>query len=147
MTMVHGTWILGLLACGMGVALLGSVKVSLARRLGMDEARVGGLVSMFGFAMMPVMLVMGFLTDLLDKQLVIVVGSLLITASLVILARARSYGAALLAVLFLSRATQVARASPMAVPSSSIRPILTLSKNDNNALWSRVSGHWATVSR
>jgi len=55
------TWIAGLLACGMGVALLGSVKIALAQRLQMDEARVGGLVSMFGFAMIPVMLAMGFL--------------------------------------------------------------------------------------
>jgi fucose permease len=95
-------WIFGLLACGMGVALLGSVKVALARRLAMDEVKVGGLVSMFGFVMIPVMLVMGFLTDLLDKQVVVVAGSVLIAASLVTLACARRYWAALLAVLLLS---------------------------------------------
>jgi fucose permease len=86
----------------MGVALLGSVKVALSRRLEMDEARVGGLVSMFGFAMIPVMLVMGFLTDLLDKQIVVIAGSLLVVASLVILARAKKYASALIAVLLLS---------------------------------------------
>lgn len=96
------TWVSGLLVCGMGVALLGSVKVALARRLDMDEVRVGGLVSMFGFAMIPVMLVMGFLTDLLDKQMVLIAGSLLITASLVILSIGRRYWAALLAVVLLS---------------------------------------------
>lgn len=98
----QATWVAGLLVCGMGVALLGSVKVALARRLEMDEVRVGGLVSMFGFAMIPVMLVMGFLTDLLDKQMVLIAGSLLITASLVILALGRRYWAALLAVVLLS---------------------------------------------
>lgn len=98
----QATWVAGLLVCGMGVALLGSVKVALARRLEMDEVRVGGLVSMFGFAMIPVMLVMGFLTDLLDKQMVLIAGSLLITASLVILAIGRRYWAALLAVVLLS---------------------------------------------
>ncbi len=41
------TWVAGLLACGMGVALLGSVKIALAQRLKIDEARVGGLVSMW----------------------------------------------------------------------------------------------------
>lgn len=61
MNLDSATWIAGLLACGMGVALLGSVKLALAQRLEMDEARVGGLVSMFGFAMIPVMLAMGFL--------------------------------------------------------------------------------------
>jgi hypothetical protein len=86
----------------MGVALLGSVKVALAKRLEIDEARVGGLVSMFGFAMIPVMLVMGFLTDLLDKQAVVLTGALLIVLSLVVLSRAGKYGFALLAVLLLS---------------------------------------------
>jgi fucose permease len=100
--LTYPTWITGLLTCGMGVALLGSVKVALSRRLGMDEARVGGLVSMFGFAMIPVMLVMGFLTDLLDKQAVVLVGALLIVASLVLLASARRYSVALVAVLLLS---------------------------------------------
>lgn len=102
MNLAIPTWIAGLLATGMGVALLGSIKVALARRLEMDEARVGGLVSMFGFAMIPVMLVMGFLTDLLDKQAVVVAGSLLIVVSLVILSRSGRYWHALLAVLLLS---------------------------------------------
>jgi MFS family permease len=86
----------------MGVALLGSVKVALAKRLEIDEARVGGLVSMFGFAMIPVMLVMGFLTDLLDKQAVVLTGAFLIVLSLGVLSRAGKYGLALLAVLLLS---------------------------------------------
>jgi fucose permease len=96
------TWIAGLLACGVGVALLGSVKMALAQRLQMDEARVGGLVSMFGFAMIPVMLAMGFLTDLLDKQVVVIAGSVLMAASLLVLARAGKYWSALVAVLLLS---------------------------------------------
>ena len=102
MNLAIPTWIGGLLATGMGVALLGSVKVPLARRLQMDEARVGGLVSMFGFAMIPVMLVMGFLTDLLDKQAVVIAGSLLMAASLLVLAWSGRYWLALLAVLLLS---------------------------------------------
>ena len=96
------TWIAGLLACGMGVALLGSVKIALAQRLQMDEARVGGLVSMFGFTMIPVMLAMGFLTDLLDKQLVVIAGSFLMVTSLLVLARSTKYWSALVAVLLLS---------------------------------------------
>ncbi len=96
------TWIAGLLACGMGSAFIGSVKIPLAQRLEIDEARVGGLVSMFGFAMIPVMLAMGFLTDLLDKQYVVVGGSILIAASLVTFARSTRYWSALVAVLLLS---------------------------------------------
>jgi len=100
--MLQVAWIAGLLVCGMGAALLGSVKVPLARRLNMDEVKVGGLVSMFGFAMISVMLVMGFLTDLLNKQIVVIAGSFLVVISLIILSQARKYWAALLAVLFLS---------------------------------------------
>ena len=96
------TWIAGLLACGMGVALLGSVKIALAQRLQMDETRVGGLVSMFGFTMIPVMLAMGFLTDLLDKQVVVIGGSFLMAASLLVLARSTKYWSTLVAVLLLS---------------------------------------------
>jgi len=91
-----------LLVTGMGIALLGSIKVSLARKLQIDEARVGGLISIFGFAMIPVMLAAGFLTDLINKQAVLTVGSLLMAVSLILLARVRKYGLALLAVLFLS---------------------------------------------
>jgi fucose permease len=102
MNLLQICWVAGLLVCGMGVALLGSIKVPLAKRLEMDEARVGGLVSMFGFAMIPVMLVMGFLTDLLDKKLVVIAGCLLITSSLVVIALARRYATALFSVLLLS---------------------------------------------
>lgn len=102
MNLLQICWVTALLVCGMGVALLGSVKVPLARRLEMDEGRVGGLVSMFGFALIPVMLVMGFLTDLLDKKLVVLGGCLLITFSLALLALARRYATALLSVLLLS---------------------------------------------
>ena len=72
----------------MGVALLGSVKVPLARRLQIDEARVGGLVSVFGFALIPVMPTAGLITDLVGKQAVLMAGSLLIAASLGVLALA-----------------------------------------------------------
>lgn len=94
--------IMGLLATGMGVALLGSVKLPLARKLQIDEARVGGMVSMFGFAMIPTMLFVGFITDLVGMQPVVISGSVLMAASLVVLARSRAYLPALVAVLLLS---------------------------------------------
>lgn len=102
MNLAIPTWIAGLLAGGMGVALLGSVKIALAQRLKMDEARLGGLVSMFGFAMIPVILTMGFLTDLVGPRLVAIVGAALMAASLGILVASGKYWSALLAVLLLS---------------------------------------------
>lgn len=104
MNLLQPMTIAGLLVGGLGVALLGSVKVPLARRLHIDEARVGGLVSMFGFTMIPVILTAGFLTDLVGKQVVLAGGSVLMAGSLVVLARCRGYWSALIGVLMLSAA-------------------------------------------
>jgi len=93
-----------LLVSGMGIALLGSLKVPLAKRLQIDEARVGGLVSVFGFAMIPVILLAGFLTDHLGRQGVFLGGCVLFTASLALLAGARQYTVALVAIILVSAA-------------------------------------------
>src|SRR3954462_1829527 len=90
-----------LLLGGMGAALLGSIKLPLAARLQIDEARVGGLVSLFGFIMVPVIFAAGFLTDLLGQQLVLCGGSLMLALSLALLATAGSYPRALLATVLL----------------------------------------------
>jgi fucose permease len=86
---------------GMCHALLGSIKVPLARKLNIDEARVGGLVSVFGFTLIPMVLAAGFLVDALGKQAVLGGGFVLLIVSLVMLASLRSYGMALAAVLAL----------------------------------------------
>lgn len=102
MSLFTVTAVAALLVSGMGVAILGSVKMPLARRLEIDEARVGGLVSVFGFVMSPVIFAAGFLTDTFGKQGVLIGGSLLMAASLVLLARARTYVAALIGVVLSS---------------------------------------------
>jgi len=91
-----------LLLGGMGVAILGSVKVPLARHLQIDEGKVGGLVSVFGFALIPVNLTAGFLTDFLGRHAVLLAGSVIYSVSLMVLSRAGRYFAALLGVLLLS---------------------------------------------
>src|SRR5262245_207556 len=87
---------------GLGGALLGRIRVPLARRLQIGEARVGGLVSLFGFVMSPVILMAGFLTDAAGRQPVLFGGSLVFAASLVTLGTARTYVAALAGVVLLS---------------------------------------------
>ena len=72
---------------GMCHALLGSVKVPLARKLNIDEARVGGLVSVFGLTLIPMVLAAGFLVDSLGKQAVLAGGFVLLIVSLAMLAR------------------------------------------------------------
>ena len=93
--------IAALAVAGMAYALLGSVKVPLASKLQIDEARVGGLVSVFGFTLIPMVLAAGFFVDSFGKQAVLSAGFLLLIASLVLLAWQKSYPAALFAVLLL----------------------------------------------
>lgn len=102
MELLSAMMVAALLVSGMGVAILGTIKVPLAKRLQMDEARVGGLVSLFGFAMIPTMLVVGFFTDTVDKQAIISAGLILITASFAVLGVAKQYSIALGAVLAFS---------------------------------------------
>lgn len=102
MSLLQPMMVAALLITGMGVAILGSVKVPLAKRLAIDEAKVGGLVSLFGFVMIPVILTAGFFTDLLGPQLVMAGGSLLFAAGLIALARANKYAHALIGVLLVS---------------------------------------------
>ena len=88
----------------MGLALLGSVKLALAQKLEIDEAQVGGLVSLFGFTMIPVILTAGFLTDLIGQQVILIGGTILMSIGLLVLAASRRYGTALVSVLLLSAA-------------------------------------------
>lgn len=86
---------------GMCFALLGSIKLPLARSLEIDEGRVGALVSVFGFTLIPMVVAAGFLVDALGKQAVLGGGFVLVIISLIVLAHSRQYAAALLAVLLL----------------------------------------------
>jgi fucose permease len=100
-TMLTAMQVAALAVAGMCHALLGSIKVPLARKLEIDEARVGGLVSVFGFTLIPMVLVFGFLVDFAGKQAVLAGGFGLLLVALVILALQRSYQLSLTAVLLL----------------------------------------------
>ena len=77
------TWmqITALTAAGMCHALLGSIKVPLSERLNIDEGKVGGLVSVFGFTLIPMAFAAGILADSQGKQFVVVLGCILLIAS------------------------------------------------------------------
>lgn len=80
---------------GVLLALLGSIKLSLAKRLQINEGRVGGLLSAFFLAVMPLMLVNGVLIDRWGVQWVLILAALLSALALTGLALSRSYQAAL----------------------------------------------------
>lgn len=90
--------VLALIIAGMAYALLGSIKVPLARKLNIDEAKIGGLISIFGFTLIPMALVAGMLCDFIGRQFVFSSGFGLILAGLVILANAKKYSTAMLSV-------------------------------------------------
>jgi len=87
---------------GLCYALLGSIKLPLARRVGLDEARIGGLIAAFGLMVGPIMLLCGALADAYGRKPVWLVGSLLVAASLAIFAGARRYGALVTATVLLA---------------------------------------------
>lgn len=96
---VTAVTIAGAFATGMGLALLGSVKLFLAKRLEIGEARVGGLLSALNLALIPMMLVSGLLIDGLGVKGVVLAGSLLTGGAVFGLALSRSYTGALGAIL------------------------------------------------
>lgn len=83
-------------------ALLGSVKVPLAKKLQIKEDRVGGLLSAFGFTTIPMAFAAGIFADAFGRQLVIIVAFLMLIASVLVLSSAKKYISALIAVILLS---------------------------------------------
>lgn len=91
----------GAFAFGMVLALLGSIKLPLAKRLNVDEAKVGGQLSALNLALIPMMLFSGLLVDHFGVRWVLVGGSLLTSAAVAALAVSRTYTACLYALLLL----------------------------------------------
>ncbi|MEX2214755.1 MAG: MFS transporter [Phycisphaeraceae bacterium] len=87
---------------GLCYATLGAIKLSLSQRLKLDEAKVGGLISAFGFMVGPVILLCGALSDAYGRKPVWMVGSALVGISFLIFAKARRYGLAVLATILLA---------------------------------------------
>lgn len=87
---------------GLCYATLGSIKLPLSKRLELDEAKVGGLISAFGFMVGPIILLCGALSDAYGRKPVWMVGSLLVALSFSIFAVARHYRMAVLATVLLA---------------------------------------------
>lgn len=94
--------VLGLPITGLCYATLGSIKLPLTERLGLDEAKVGGLISAFGFMVGPIILLCGALSDAYGRKPVWFAGSLLVVSAFLTFAGARRYGAAVLATVLLA---------------------------------------------
>jgi len=93
------------------------VKLALARKLGMDEARVGGLISVFGLTLIPAFIVAGQFADRAGKQPVIIGGAVLMAVCLVVLGAARRYWCAVVSVVVLGAgwAALICTVNPLAL--------------------------------
>ena len=92
---------LALAIAGMCHALIGSVKVPLAKQLDIPESRVGGLVSIFGFTLIPMAFAAGYFADTAGRNPVVETGFVLVILSVIVLATLKNYKMALVSILLL----------------------------------------------
>ena len=86
---------------GVVYAFLGGIKLALAERLQLDEAKVGGLVAGFGMMVGPTIMACGFLTDAIGRKWVFIPGAALVVIALLILSRTTTYRGAAIGSLLL----------------------------------------------
>jgi hypothetical protein len=94
MTMLQATTISAAFVFGMVLASLGSLKLALAKRLNLGEGRVGLLLSALNGAVIPLMLLAGFLLDLIGVKWVLILGSLVTAAAVGTMGVRPTYGRA-----------------------------------------------------
>jgi fucose permease len=98
---VAAVTITGAFVFGMVLALVGSLKLALAKRLNLSEARVGGLLSALHLAFIPMMPLAGLLIDRMDVRLVLIAGCILSALGLYTLTAWATYRAALASLLLI----------------------------------------------
>jgi fucose permease len=104
---------------GMLLALLGGLKLKLAERLQIDEARVGGLLAALNLALIPMMLVSGVLIDRFGVRAALSGGALVAAVAVFSLSLRRTYAAALVCVLALGAgAACISTASVVLMPTA-----------------------------
>jgi len=98
---IRAVTISGAFVFGMMLALVGSLKLALAKRLSIGEGRVGGLLSALHLAFVPTMPLAGLLIDRTDWRFVLVAGCVLTAFGLYLLTVRATYGAALASLLLI----------------------------------------------
>lgn len=86
-------------AFGMVLALLGSLKLSLSKRLNLGEGRISMLLSAFNFTLLPMMLLTGVLIDRYGVRWVLIAASCMTALAIVTLSIQPTYGRALIGTL------------------------------------------------
>jgi fucose permease len=91
----------GALVLGMVLALLGSIKLALAKRLHLDEARVDGLAAALNAALIPAAVFAGILIDVWSVKWVFILGCVLAASGVYGLAQSSSFGRAIVSTFVL----------------------------------------------
>ncbi|MBW7997398.1 MAG: MFS transporter [Candidatus Glassbacteria bacterium] len=99
--MIQLVAILSVFSLGIVFSLIGAVKLKLAEKLGIDDAKVGGLISTLMFTSIFVVLFIGPLVDAWGHKPFAILGFLLSGVAILMLGMARSYGAAVVACILL----------------------------------------------
>ncbi|MBZ0257745.1 MFS transporter [bacterium] len=86
---------------GLSMFLLGSIKLKLTETLGINDAQMGKLFSVYNFSNLVFVLVAGIVTDNFGYQTCAIAGFAAGVASMIFMGQAKSYGIAVLACLFL----------------------------------------------
>jgi fucose permease len=121
---------------GMVLSLLGGIRVPLAQRLGVSEARVDGLLTVLNLALIPMMLVSGLLIDKWGVEVMLIAGSLLAAVGVAFLAVSRTYFQALGSVLVVgASAPVVSTASIVLMPRAFFPDHLAASFNLGNVIF------------
>ena len=92
MTALQATTISAAFVFGMILALLGSLKLALAKRLNLGEGEVARLLAALNAAVVPLMLLAGCLIDTLGVRIVLILGSLATALAVATLDLKSSYG-------------------------------------------------------
>jgi fucose permease len=99
MPVITAATISGAFVFGMLLALLGSLKLALAKRLDLGETRIGGLLSALNLALIPMMLLSGILIDRWGVRWVMLLGSMVTALAILSLSLKPTYSRAITAVL------------------------------------------------
>jgi fucose permease len=106
MQMLQTVALMGVFGFGIVSALIGALKIDLAKVLEINDAEVGGLISALMVSCTAVVLTAGLLVDVVGHKWLASVGFLTASASLFLLVSVNSYPMALLACLFLGAGGQ-----------------------------------------
>jgi fucose permease len=107
----------GAFVFGIVLALLGSIKLSLAKRLQISETQVGMLLSALNLALVPMMLLSGVLIDWWGVRAVLILGSVLVCVAVYGLTLRKTFRWAVAAILLVGLgAAAVSAASVVLMP-------------------------------